>query len=138
MIFLCKSLFLKKSLFIKKQYLEDVIKVIKNCNKLKFKYIILPLVDNSSILNIKQEKDLIQTVKKEIFPQLKNLKILFEIDYKPRKVLTFIKKFNSNKVGINYDTGNSASLNYNIIDEMKYFRYVKNIHIKDRKSLEIL
>ena len=80
-----KPFFKKKFIYKKKQYLEDVIKVIKNCNKLKFKYIILPLVDNSSILNIKQEKDLIQTVKKEIFPQLKNLKILFQIDYKPGK-----------------------------------------------------
>ncbi len=132
--FMQKPFFKEKLNYKKKQYLEDVIKVIKNCNKLKFKFIILPLVDNSSILNIKQEKELIQTIKKEIFPQLKNLKILFEIDYEPRKVLTFIKKFNSNKVGINYDTGNSASLNYNIIDEVKYFKYVKNIHIKDRKK----
>ncbi len=132
--FMQKPFFKEKLNYKKKQYIEDVIKVIKNCNKLKFKYIILPLVDNSSVLNIKQEKNLIQTIKKEIFPQLKNLKILFEIDYEPRKVLTFIKKFNSNKVGINYDTGNSASLNYNIIDEMKYFKYVKNIHIKDRKK----
>ncbi len=132
--FMQKPFFKEKLNYKKKQYIKDVIKVIKNCNKLKFKYIILPLVDNSSILNIKQEKDLIQTIKKEIFPQLKNLKILFEIDYEPRKILTFIKKFNSNKVGINYDTGNSASLNYNIIDEMKYFKYVKNIHIKDRKK----
>ena len=132
--FFMQKPFFKEKLIYKKQYLEDVIKVIKNCNKLKFKYIILPLVDNSSILNIKQEKDLIQTVKRN-FSSIKKFKNSFEIDYKPRKVLTFIKKFNSNKVGINYDTENSASLNYNIIDEMKYFRYVKNIHIKDRTGI---
>ena len=35
-------------------------------------------------------------------------------------------------MGINYDTGNSAGLNYDLDDEIKYFKYVKNIHIKDR------
>ena len=132
--FMQKPFFKEKLNYKKKQYLKDISNVIKNCNKLNFKYIILPLVDNSSISNINEEKELIQTIRKEIIPQLKNLKILFEIDYKPGKVLTFIKKFNSNKVGINYDTGNSASLNYNIIDEMKYFKFVKNIHIKDREK----
>jgi sugar phosphate isomerase/epimerase len=43
-----------------------------------------------------------------------------------------MKKFKTKKVGINYDTGNSAGLNYDFIDEIKYFKYVKNIHIKDR------
>ena len=132
--FMQKPFFKEKLNYKKKQYLKDISNVIKNCNKLNFKYIILPLVDNSSISNINEEKELIQTIRKEIIPQLKNLKILFEIDYKPGKVLTFIKKFNSNKVEINYDTGNSASLNYNIIDEMKYFKFVKNIHIKDREK----
>ncbi len=132
--FMQKPFFKEKLINKKKKCLDDIYQVIKNCNKLKFKYLILPLVDNSSILNLRQERELIQTIKKEIFPKLKKLKILFEIDYKPNKVLSFIKKFNSKKVGINYDTGNSASLNYNIKDEMKYFKYVKNIHIKDRKK----
>ena len=41
------------------------------------------------------------------------------------------------KVGINYDTGNSAGLGYDFNNEIKYFKYVKNIHIKDdQKTLE--
>jgi L-ribulose-5-phosphate 3-epimerase len=99
---------------------------------MNIKYLILPLVDNSSINSLKEEKELIQVLKKKIFPKLHKLKILFETDYKPTDVLTFIRKFKSNKVGINYDTGNSASLNYKIDDEKKYFHHVKNIHIKDR------
>lgn len=43
-----------------------------------------------------------------------------------------MKKMN-NKFGINYDTGNSASLGYDFNEEKKYMKYVFNIHIKDRK-----
>ena len=43
-----------------------------------------------------------------------------------------MKKFHSKKVGINYDTGNSAGLGYKFNQEKKYFKYVHNIHIKDK------
>ena len=42
-----------------------------------------------------------------------------------------MKKLNK-KFGINYDTGNSASLGFDFNEEKKYFKYVHNIHIKDR------
>ena len=48
-------------------------------------------------------------------------------------MLRFIKTFNQ-KVFINYDTGNSASKNFDFNEEKKYFKYVKNIHLKDRKK----
>ena len=92
----------------------------------------IPLVDNSSLKNDLQEKMLIELVKK-ILKKFKKIIILFETDYYPLKVLKFIKKFNSSRVGINYDSGNSASLGYNFEDEKIYFKYVKNFHIKDRK-----
>ena len=43
-----------------------------------------------------------------------------------------MKKLN-NKFGINYDTGNSASLGFDFDEEKKYMKYIYNIHIKDRK-----
>jgi hexulose-6-phosphate isomerase len=91
-------------------------------------------VDNSSITTSQQEQELVFEFNKNIFLNLlnKNTKILFEIDYPPKNVLKFIKRFNLNKFGINYDTGNSASLGYSINDEKIYFRHVKNVHIKDK------
>ena len=59
------------------------------------------------------------------------MKILFEIDYSPKKTLKFINKFDD-CYGINYDTGNSASLGFKIADEKIYFNRVHNVHIKDR------
>lgn len=130
--FMQKPFFKKRYFQKRKDYINDLLKVIKNCNRLNLNYLILPLVDNSSIKNSEEENQLIKNLKKKILPNLKKLKILFEIDYPPEKILTFIKKFKSNKFGINYDTGNSAGLNYNFDDEKVYFKYVRNIHIKDR------
>ncbi len=128
-----KPFFKKKFIKDKKKILDDFLIVISNCISLKIKYLIFPLVDRSRITNKKEENILINDIK-NIIPDLKNLKILFEIDFKPKKVKQFIEKFDEKKFGINYDTGNSAGLNYSFKDEIRYFKYVKNIHIKDRKK----
>lgn len=110
-------------------------KIIISAGKLKIKYIVIPLVDKGSIKSLKQEKKLI-SICKEFTKILKknNTNIIFESDYKPKNLSSFIKKFKSAQFGINYDTGNSASLNYDIDDEfLKYGSYIRNIHIKDRE-----
>ena len=127
--FFMQEPFYKNKKFIKT--LRNLKKVIKCSKNIGVKYIILPLVDFSSIENVSQEKFLIREIKKFTQYLGPNQKILFETDYPPNKIITFIKQLNS-KFGINYDTGNSASLGYSFEDEKKYFRFVKNIHIKDR------
>ena len=111
---------------------NNLVKIIKNSEKVKIKYIIFPLVDNGSIKSMKEENLLILEIKKMIRILNKKTKILFETDYKPNKVIKFIKKFNSQKIGINYDSGNSAGLGYSFEQEKKYLKYVHNIHIKDK------
>ena len=114
--------------------LEILKKIINNGQKVGIKLFVLPLVDNGSIKTINQEEELLSTLNKKSFTQLlkKKSQILFESDYKPYKLLKFIKKFNLKKFAINYDTGNSAYMNYDVSIEKIYFKYVKNIHIKDR------
>jgi len=119
--FMQKPFFKKENLKKLDVYLNDLIKVILNSKKLNIRYIILPLVDNSKIKHISEENLLIKKIKQKIIPILKKQTLLFEIDYEPKKIIKFIKKFKSSKVGINYDTGNSASMDYNFKDEIKYF-----------------
>mgnify|MGYP006080294781 FL=1 len=130
--FMQKPFFKKKNEKNKDVILNILKKIIINGNKINVKHYIFPLVDNSSISSLAEEKCLIKEIKK-IFKLLKkDSEILFETDYEPKKIINFIKKFKSKKVGINYDTGNSAGLDYNFDDEFKYLKYIKNIHIKDR------
>jgi len=122
----------KKKFYGKKKKIFNFLTIlINNCEKLKIKYIILPLVDNSSIKNLEEENRLFELMS-NLVNKLKKTKLIFEIDYNPNEVIRFIKKFDKKKFGINYDTGNSASLGYDIAEEINYFDYVKNIHIKDR------
>ena len=129
--FMQKPYFKKKYIKYKLEISKYIINLINNCEKLGIRYIILPLVDNSSISGEIEEINLIHEVKK-FDKLLNNVQILFEIDYCPTSIKRFIEKFDKKKFGINYDTGNSAALGYNIKEEMNYFEDIKNIHIKDR------
>lgn len=112
-------------------------KVLNACYAIKIKYLVFPLVDNSSIKNQENENQLIDFLKLfENRIKKLNLFILFESDKKPKDLSNFIKKFNKKNFGINYDSGNSAYLGYDIAQEFKYYHNrIKNIHIKDRKYL---
>ncbi len=117
-----------------KKLLNDFKKILNSCKKVGIKYIVVPLVDNGKIKDKKTEKNLInicEKLTKEL--KKKNIQILFESDFEPKKLKKFILNFDKQYYGINYDLGNSASLGYNIDDEFKnYSKYIKNIHIKDR------
>ena len=117
-----------------KNLILDLKKIIIACNKIGIIYIVVPLVDNGSIKENWQEKKLIQTfLSLKNFLKKKKVKIVFESDYGPKKLKNFIKKFDKNIFGINYDSGNSASLGFSIKEEFKHCKnYIKRIHIKDR------
>ena len=112
--------------------IEKLKTILINANKIKIKLIIIPLVDNSS-LNKNKINFFIKKIS-EIKNILKSNKqmILFESDFGPKNLSKFLKRFDSKFFGINYDTGNSASLGYKFKDEIPYFKFVKNIHLKDR------
>ncbi len=119
-----------------KKILHYLKQIILSSGELGIKHIVIPLVDNGSIENNSQKKNLITICKKyEKYLKQTNVNIIFESDFKPRALCKFIKKFNKKYFGINYDTGNSASLNYDIDEEFNlYGKYIKNVHIKDRKK----
>lgn len=119
-----------------KKILNYLKKIIFSSGELKIKYIVIPLVDKGSINNLKQEKKLISICKEYTkFLKINNTNIIFESDFKPKILSMFIKKFESKHFGINYDTGNSASLDYDINNEfLNYGKFIRNIHIKDRKK----
>ena len=63
----------------------------------------------------------------------RGIKIVFESDFPPDKLKTFISRFPPENYGINYDIGNSAALGYNSKEEISaYGDRILNVHIKDR------
>lgn len=124
-----------KATLEKRKILEDkFLYVCESCSSLGVKIIVVPLVDNGAIENSEQEDRLVEFFldNVSIFKKL-NLQIAFESDYFPLKLKKFINKFPENLFGINYDTGNSASLGFNSSEEFyEYGKRIINVHIKDR------
>ena len=110
-------------------------KLIESSNELGIKYIILPCVDESSILNDEQKKILLVKRLKKIlgYAEKKSIFVVLETDLPPLSFVNFIKSFDSPMVKINYDTGNSASLGYDPQEEIDtYGKFINVLHIKDR------
>ena len=118
----------------RKRLQQDFLNIVARCIKLGIKKVVLPLVDNGRIENKKQELMLVNFLKNiKLFLKKNKVQILFESDFPPKKYINFIKKFDTSFIGINYDTGNSASKGFDPSEEIEtYGKYIKNVHIKDR------
>ena len=91
-----------------KKIIDYLKNIISSSEELGIKLLIIPLVDKGSIENTKQAKKLLYICKMLEDNLKKNkVKIIFESDFKPKKLANFIKKFDTRYFGINYDTGNS-------------------------------
>ena len=105
--------------------------IIKNAIKLNVKYIIFPFLEKQSLINSERKQKVLTYLNFLLKKYEKKISFLIEIDLKPKDVLIYIKNFKG-KIGITYDTGNSAGLGYKFKEEKNYFKFVKNIHLKDK------
>jgi hexulose-6-phosphate isomerase len=113
---------------------RNIVLILNGMSVIGAKILVVPLVDNSSIINSAYNLTIVDLFIK-IYPLLKKLdiKIAFETDLPPDTFLKFIEEFDVEFFGINYDIGNSASLNYNPQEELSVYGHrVINVHVKDR------
>jgi L-ribulose-5-phosphate 3-epimerase len=113
---------------------KDFNSILEACSKVAIKFVVVPLVDNGRLENMDQENILVEFLmaQQENLNQL-DIKVVFESDFYPTELKRFISRFNSHSFGINYDTGNSAGLGLNPIDEFDAIgKRILNVHIKDR------
>jgi len=115
--------------------LEDVLtKIMNGMHLLNSTKLVIPLVDNSSLLNSKYTTIVINFFEK-IHSKIvqNNIQICFESDFSPQELADFIERFPKDNYGINYDMGNSASLGYLPKEEFEFYgSRIINVHIKDR------
>jgi L-ribulose-5-phosphate 3-epimerase len=137
----CADYFMDSPIFLddlvkKKQNLDTLKKLLLNATKISITDIIIPLVDNSSVLQSKKKAKLAVNFFKNFFDLIncENINICLETDLPPKHFLEFVNNIDHPQIKINYDTGNSASLGYDFFEEFEtYGHLVTNIHIKDRK-----
>ncbi|MEE1903542.1 TIM barrel protein [Pseudomonas inefficax] len=114
--------------------LNDLNAVLDASAELGIRYVLLPLVDNGSLTTDEEEQALIDgllPLRERLVAG--NLKIVFESDFGPERLASFIARFPEDAFGINYDIGNSAALGYCATEEIaSYGLRIDNVHVKDR------
>ena len=118
----------------RERLLDDFKQVLESSAALGMRMVVLPLVDNGRLDTPVQEESLLTGLEK-IPPILKDaqMQVGFESDFPPADLAAFIRKFDSRYFGINYDIGNSASLGYNLQEEINaYGPRIVGVHVKDR------
>lgn len=114
---------------------KGIIAIFQGMKNISAKILVVPLVDNSSLLE-SSNVNIVKNLFTDLIPEISqnNIQIAFECDLNPERLLDFISEFDRNYFGINYDIGNSASLGFDPNKEFKaYGSRITNVHIKDRK-----
>jgi L-ribulose-5-phosphate 3-epimerase UlaE len=117
------------------QSTEVLVELLKIASELKIKDVVIPCVDQSSIqannLRVRFTEVLLS-----IIPEAERYEVnlSLETDLDPSQFEKLLAVFNSSRVTVNYDIGNSAALGYNYKDELNaYGERISDIHIKDRE-----
>lgn len=132
--FMQEPFFHDQSLPNETRLIEDLKNVIDSCVRFGIEILVIPLVDQSSI---SAKPQLVEKIR-QIFSKVERflfdapLKIAFETDLNPESNKNFILQFNSS-FGLNFDIGNSASLGFDPVREIRLLdSFIIHIHVKDR------
>ena len=131
--------FMEEKLFnVSESNLEKNLSILKTLVKqsslLGAKIVEIPFVDSSSLKSHEEQLQVISNLE-TILPEIDEYDMIlsFETDLNPKEFKFFINNFNHSRIKINYDVGNSASLGYDLEEEIMILgNLIENIHIKDR------
>ena len=106
-----------------------------NLALLEVRDLVIPCVDQSSLSDQNKLEKFINNLKPIIEVADKNkINLSLETDLNPLIFSQLLNLLPYKNVTVNYDTGNSASLGYDPLEEFKYYGHrISDIHIKDRK-----
>jgi len=112
-----------------------IMTLLKNLALIEVKDLVIPCVDQSSL----RDQDKFDRFIKNIDPIIEiatkyEINLSLETDLSPEIFSQLLNFLPYEFITVNYDTGNSASLGYDPIEEFKYYgNRISDIHIKDRK-----
>jgi L-ribulose-5-phosphate 3-epimerase UlaE len=114
--------------------IEVLQQLLKTAAELGVRNIVIPCVDQSSIQNQLDRTRFIEVLSTVISDAERNsVNLSLETDLDPKQFGELLSSFDSPRVTVNYDIGNSASLGYNPVEELsEYGERISDIHIKDR------
>lgn len=110
-------------------------RLILNGKKIGFTNIVIPCVDQSSLIEDAASERFVTRLKSLVEAAEKSdINLSLETDLAPQPFARLLERFDSFRVTVNYDTGNSAALGYDPVEELDcYGKKITDIHIKDRR-----
>jgi L-ribulose-5-phosphate 3-epimerase len=96
--------------------------------------VVIPCVGHASLLDGRMVDNLVNALNPMLcmLDEL-NINLSFETDLNPSDFAALLQRFDSPRITVNYDTGNSAALGYDVEEELAtYGDKITDIHIKDR------
>jgi hexulose-6-phosphate isomerase len=136
---LCADYFMDKPLLrvsaVEQQNrIEQLCWLLQRCRLLPINHIVLPFVDISKIespAEVKEVAEIIGSVVEVAADAA--IELHLETSLPPEEFATLLRMISHPSVKVNYDSGNSASLGYNVRDEFHaYGERIGSVHIKDR------
>jgi L-ribulose-5-phosphate 3-epimerase len=110
-------------------------RLIKNSSALGIRDLVIPCVDQSSLNGDAAAQRFISRLRPfQDQAEKYSVNLSLETDLSPAGFAELLHHFSSERITVNYDTGNSASLGYKPEEEFAaYGNRISDIHIKDRK-----
>ena len=108
--------------------------LLKNVRSLGVTDIVIPCVDQSSLKTIDAQKRFVRNILPLVESAERfNINLALETDLAPDLFAQLLNQFDSERVTVNYDIGNSAALGFDPVEELRcYGERITDIHIKDR------
>ncbi len=111
-----------------------LINLLDNVAELGVTDIVIPCVDQSTLGDqAAADRFVEKLLPVVIIAEKHGINLSLETDIAPQPFVELLEHFNSNRVTVNYDIGNSAALGYDPVEELEsYGKRITDIHIKDR------
>jgi L-ribulose-5-phosphate 3-epimerase len=119
---------------VAEQSLKILGQLLTMAEQLRVTDIVIPCVDNSSLKDTKAIKRFVVKAR-TILERLENkqINLSLETDLAPQPLIELLDKFDSDRITVSYDIGNSASLGYDPHEEFAaYGEIISHLHVKDR------
>ena len=121
---------------VRKALLTDAIQVLEGCRAATVEYVVLPIVDDGAISNDREMNAFVLGVNELLEETASSgVSLLLESEEEPAWIAALLKRLPADRIGINYDIGNSAACGHDPVAEFAaYGQSIENVHIKDRIS----
>jgi len=111
-----------------------MLQLLENGAKLGITDVVVPCVDQSTLDGQEAANRFVERMKPMVAAAEKHgINLSLETDLAPQPFVDLLGRFDSDRVTVNYDIGNSAALGYDPVEELTaYGHRITDIHIKDR------